>query len=134
MPGLYLGCQLNIIGPACQSRAVRRGDQMRKLVKTGVVVFAVGAAVYALPAVWLGYPTHIPLRAPFSTESGAVFRHQFTVRTAHTYFLDLGCHDVAPLDYSLSDFLSSGPSQPRIPCDISVQVSHQGKAIQSEHL
>jgi hypothetical protein len=107
---------------------------MRTLAKSGLLLIAVGLAVYAVPVVRYGYPTHVPLRSPFRTDPGAVFRQDFTVRTAEAYSLDLGCRDVAPLDYSLSDFLSSGPSQPRIPCNISVRLSRRGTMIQSEHL
>jgi hypothetical protein len=107
---------------------------VRILAKSGLVLIAIGAAVYAVPVVRYGYPTHVPLNTPFRTEPGALFRQDFTARTAETHSLDLGCRDVAPLDYSLSDFLSSGPSQPRIPCDISIQLSRQGAVIQSEHL
>jgi hypothetical protein len=107
---------------------------MRTLAKWGLLLMVIGTAVYALPVVRYGYPTHVPVRSPFRTDPGAVFHQDFTVRTAEAYSLDLGCRDVAPLDYSLSDFLSSGPSQPRLPCDISVRLSRGGTVIQSEHL
>jgi len=107
---------------------------MRTLAKSGLLLIVIGAAVYALPVIRYGYPTHVPLRSPFRTEPGTIFRQDFTVRTAEGYSLDLGCRDVAPLNYSLSDFLSSGPSEPRIPCDISVGLSRRGTVIQSEHL
>ena len=107
---------------------------MRTPAKSGLVLIAIGAAAYAWPVLRYGYPTHVPLSSSFPTEPGAVFSEDFSVRTAERYSLDLGCRDVAPLDYSLPDFLSSGPSQPRLPCDISIRLSRQGTVIQSEHL
>ncbi|MBI1177767.1 hypothetical protein GC207_10050 [bacterium] len=97
---------------------------MRALAKSGLLLIAIGTAIYALPVIRFGYPTHVPLRSPFLTDSGAAFRQDFTVRTAQAYSLDLGCRDVAPLDHS----------QPRIPCDISVRLLKRGAVIQSEHL
>jgi hypothetical protein len=107
---------------------------MRKLAKAGLVLVTIGAAAYGLPVLRYDYPTHVPLRAPFRIETGAVFRHDFTVRTSENYGLTIGCRDVAPLNYSLSDFVGGGSNSPRIPCDIALRLLRGGEVIQSEHL
>ena len=107
---------------------------MRKLAKTGLVLVVIGAAAYGLPVLRYNYPTHVPLRVPFRVEAGAVFRHDFAVRTSESYALTLGCGDVPPLNYSLSDFVGGGSNGPRIACDIALRLSRGQEVIHSEHL
>lgn len=107
---------------------------MRKLSKVGLTFFVVGVAVYCWPIVQFGYPTKIPVSAPISLDAGAVFRQEFAVRTGRFYSLDLCCREGPPFNFSSSDFLSSSPSAPKIPCDMEIQVSKEGKVVQSEQL
>lgn len=107
---------------------------MRKLAKAGLVLVVLGAAAYGLPVLRYDYPTPVPLRAPFRVEAGAVFRHDFAVRTSESYALTLGCGDVPPLNYSLPDFVGGGSNSPRIPCDIALRLLRGEEVIHSEHL
>ena len=114
--------------------AIRHKRSMRKSAKAGLVLVVAGAAAYGLPVLRYDYPTAVPLREPFHVEAGAVFKHDFAVRTSESYSLTLGCGDVAPLNYSLPDFVGGGSNSPRILCDIALRLSRGQEVIHSEHL
>ena len=80
------------------------------------------------------YPTWVPLRVPLPVATGSSLHQDFSVRTGEPYQLIVSCQSTGPLKDAWREFTSSGPSQPRLPCDIDIRVSRHGRPIHEEHL
>jgi len=93
-----------------------------------------GLLVWGVPTMHYIYPTWAPLRAPLPVATGSSLHQDFSVRTGEPYHLILACQSTGPLQDAWREFTSSGPSQPRLPCDIDIRVLRQGRPLHSEHL